>query len=183
LFAASFEVLLYDLTSTYFESPPPDDETDKRRHGYSRDKRRDCVQVVIALIVTTEGFPLAYHIEWHLRDALAPLLFHDTELDTARTERPSPVAKTEPSETVKAKKATKRSADGQRVMSFGNLIAHVPSRRKHRFNLYSKPTPLQEVRLQAARSRPNSGPVAKKPDRKIVDRVNSIRASKIKTSV
>jgi hypothetical protein len=34
-------VLLYDLTSTYFESPPPDDETDKRRHGYSRDKRTD----------------------------------------------------------------------------------------------------------------------------------------------
>jgi transposase len=62
LFAASFEVLLYDLTSTYFESPPPDDEDDKRRHGYSRDKRRDCVQVVIALIVTPEGFPLAYEV-------------------------------------------------------------------------------------------------------------------------
>jgi transposase len=62
LFGADFEVLLYDLTSTYFESPPPDDETDKRRHGYSRDKRRDCVQVIIALIVTTEGFPLAYEV-------------------------------------------------------------------------------------------------------------------------
>jgi transposase len=62
LFAASFEVLLYDLTSTYFESAPPDDESDKRRHGYSRDKRNDCVQVVIALIVTPEGFPLAYEV-------------------------------------------------------------------------------------------------------------------------
>jgi transposase len=62
LFGASFEVLLYDLTSTYFESPPPDDETDKRRHGYSRDKRRDCVQVVIALIVTPDGLPLAYEV-------------------------------------------------------------------------------------------------------------------------
>src|SRR6476660_9754663 len=62
LFAAKFDVLLYDLTSTYFESPPPDDETDKRRHGYSRDKRSDCVQVVIALIVTPEGFPLAYEV-------------------------------------------------------------------------------------------------------------------------
>jgi hypothetical protein len=62
LFGASFEVLLYDLTSTYFESPPPDDEADKRRHGYSRDKRSDCVQVVIALIVTPEGFPLAYEV-------------------------------------------------------------------------------------------------------------------------
>ena len=62
LFGASFEVLLYDLTSTYFESAPPDDEDDKRRYGYSRDKRRDCVQVVIALIVTPEGFPLAYEV-------------------------------------------------------------------------------------------------------------------------
>ena len=62
LFGAKFEVLLYDLTSTYFESPPPDDEADKRRHGYSRDKRGDCVQVVIALIVTPEGFPLAYEV-------------------------------------------------------------------------------------------------------------------------
>ena len=62
LFGASFEVLLYDLTSTYFESPPPEDETDKRRHGYSRDKRADCVQVVIALIVTPEGFPLGYEV-------------------------------------------------------------------------------------------------------------------------
>jgi Transposase DDE domain len=62
LFGARFEVLLYDLTSTYFESDPPDDEEDKRRYGYSRDKRGDCVQVIIALIVTPEGFPLAYEV-------------------------------------------------------------------------------------------------------------------------
>jgi transposase len=62
LFGARFEVLLYDLTSTYFESAPPADDDDKRRHGYSRDKRSDCVQVVIALIVTPEGFPLAYEV-------------------------------------------------------------------------------------------------------------------------
>src|SRR5437764_7576415 len=55
LFAAGFEVLLYDLTSTYFESAPPEDEKDERRYGYSRDKRSDCVQVIIALIVTPEG--------------------------------------------------------------------------------------------------------------------------------
>ena len=54
--------MLYDLTSTYFESPPPDDEADKRRFGYSRDKRSDCVQVMIALIVTPDGFPLAYEV-------------------------------------------------------------------------------------------------------------------------
>src|SRR3982075_1536180 len=62
LFGATFNVLLYDLTSTYFEADPPDDESDKRRHGYSRDKRSDCVQVVIALIVTPEGFPLGYEV-------------------------------------------------------------------------------------------------------------------------
>lgn len=62
LFNARFDVLLYDLTSTYFESDPPLDEKDKRKHGYSRDKRPDCVQVVIALVVTPEGFPLAYEV-------------------------------------------------------------------------------------------------------------------------
>jgi hypothetical protein len=62
LFNAKFEVLLYDLTSTYFESAPPFGEGDKRQFGYSRDKRPDCVQVVIALIVTPEGFPLAYEV-------------------------------------------------------------------------------------------------------------------------
>jgi transposase len=62
LFNAKFEVLLYDLTSTYFESDPPFGEGDKRKYGYSRDKRFDCVQVVIALIVTPEGFPLAYDV-------------------------------------------------------------------------------------------------------------------------
>lgn len=62
LFNASFDVLLYDLTSTYFEADPPFPEGDKRRHGYSRDHRPDCVQVVIALVVTTEGLPLAYEV-------------------------------------------------------------------------------------------------------------------------
>ena len=60
LFDARFDVLLYDLTSTYFESDPT--FTDKRRFGYSRDKRSDCVQVVIALIMTPQGFPLAYEV-------------------------------------------------------------------------------------------------------------------------
>jgi hypothetical protein len=62
LFNVSFEVLLYDLTSTYFESDPRLDENDKRRFGYSRDHRFDCVQIVIALIVTPEGLPLAYEV-------------------------------------------------------------------------------------------------------------------------
>ena len=62
LFGVKHEVLLYDLTSTYFESDPPFPEKDKRQFGYSRDKRSDCVQVVIALVVTPEGFPLAYEV-------------------------------------------------------------------------------------------------------------------------
>ena len=62
LFNVSFDVLLYDLTSTYFESDPPLDEDDKRRHGYSRDHRPDCVQIVIALVVTPQGLPLAYEV-------------------------------------------------------------------------------------------------------------------------
>jgi transposase len=60
LFDARFDVLLYDLTSTYFECEPP--QSGKRKFGYSRDKRSDCVQVVIALIVTPDGFPLAYEV-------------------------------------------------------------------------------------------------------------------------
>ena len=101
---------------------------------------------------------LAYHVEWLLREALAPLLFHDTEIYAARAGRTSPVAKTEPSEAAKAKKAIKRSADGHPVMSFADLIAHlgtltrntvrVPLRPKHRFTLYSTPTPLQEAALK-----------------------------------
>jgi len=60
LFGAKFDVLLYDLTSTCFECDVP--AAGKRRFGYSRDKRSDCVQVVIALIVTPDGFPLAYEV-------------------------------------------------------------------------------------------------------------------------
>jgi transposase len=62
LFNVSFDVLLYDLTSTYFESDPPFPDGDKRRYGYSRDHRSDCVQVIIALVVTPEGLPLAYEV-------------------------------------------------------------------------------------------------------------------------
>jgi hypothetical protein len=63
LFNTNFDVLLYDLTSTYFEINASDvAEGDKRHHGYSRDKRPDCPQVVIALVVTPEGLPLAYEV-------------------------------------------------------------------------------------------------------------------------
>ena len=60
LFGADFEVLLYDLTSTYFEGEM--EQNPKARRGYSRDGRPDCVQLVIALVVTPDGFPLAYEV-------------------------------------------------------------------------------------------------------------------------
>jgi transposase len=58
LFAAEFDVLLYDLTSSYVEGAAEKDSM--MRRGYSRDHRPDCKQVVIALIVNGEGFPLSY---------------------------------------------------------------------------------------------------------------------------
>ena len=60
LFGAEFDVLLYDLTSTYIEGEG--EQIPKARYGYSRDQRFDCKQVVIALVITPEGFPLAYEV-------------------------------------------------------------------------------------------------------------------------
>jgi transposase len=58
LFQLDYDLLLYDLTSTYFEGLA--EENDLARRGYSRDHRGDCKQIVLALIVTREGFPLAH---------------------------------------------------------------------------------------------------------------------------
>jgi hypothetical protein len=60
LFGARYEVLLYDLTSTYVEGQAA--EIPQAQFGHSRDHRSDCRQVVIALVVTPEGFPLAYEV-------------------------------------------------------------------------------------------------------------------------
>ena len=60
LFGATYDLLLYDLTSTYFEGEMA--EAPKAKHGYSRDKRPDCRQVVIAVVLSSEGFPLAYEV-------------------------------------------------------------------------------------------------------------------------
>ncbi|MBI2186150.1 MAG: IS1634 family transposase [Acidobacteria bacterium] len=77
LFQADFDVLLYDLTSTYFEGEMP--QNPKARRGYSRDHRPDCLQVVIALVITTDGFPLAYEVlngNTSDRTTLRPFLTH-----------------------------------------------------------------------------------------------------------
>jgi transposase len=60
LFAVSFDVLLYDLTSTYVEGEA--EQNPKAKRGYSRDGRPDCKQVIVALVITPEGFPLAYEV-------------------------------------------------------------------------------------------------------------------------
>jgi transposase len=60
LFAVENEVLLYDVTSTYFEGQANGNELAKR--GYSRDHRPDCKQVCIALVVSFDGFPLGYEV-------------------------------------------------------------------------------------------------------------------------
>jgi transposase len=61
LFQLDYDLLLYDLTSTYFEGLA--EENDLARRGYSRDHRSDCSQVIVGLVVTREGFPLA-HYTW-----------------------------------------------------------------------------------------------------------------------
>jgi hypothetical protein len=99
---------------------------------------------------------LTYHVEWHLRRALAPLLFHDTDIAAARTRRASPVASTEPSKLAKVKKATKRNADRLPVMRFADLMAHlgtltrntmrnVSLQANHPFTQFASPTPIQEA--------------------------------------
>jgi transposase len=60
LFDAQFDVLLYDLTSTYVEGEA--ELNPKAKRGYSRDGRPDCKQVVVALVIKPEGFPLAYEV-------------------------------------------------------------------------------------------------------------------------
>jgi len=101
---------------------------------------------------------LAYYVEWHLRQALAPLLFHDTEITAARAERTSPVRKTEPSQSSKTKKATGRNEDGQPVMAFADLMDHLgtlarndlaaPLQDSRSIILYTSPTRLQEAAFE-----------------------------------
>jgi hypothetical protein len=98
---------------------------------------------------------LAYHVEWHLRQALAPLLFHDTDIEAARARRASPVASTEPSKLAKTKKATKRNADGLPVMRFADLMDHlgtltrntmrVSLQANHKFTQFASPTQIQQA--------------------------------------
>jgi hypothetical protein len=101
---------------------------------------------------------LAYHVEWHLRQAWAPLLFHDTDIAAARAERGSPVRQAEPSRTAQAKKATRHNGNGQPVMAFADLMDHLgtltrnllatPFQDGSPLILYASPTPLQEAAFE-----------------------------------
>jgi transposase len=69
LFDLEYDLLLYDITSTYFEGQAAGNPQAQR--GHSRDHRRDCKQVVLALVVTREGFPLAHFtLKGNTRSAL-----------------------------------------------------------------------------------------------------------------
>lgn len=74
---------------------------------------------------------LAYYVEWHMRKALAPLLFADEELDQARRVR-DPVKPARPSAAVKAKKVNRQTADGLEVHSFQTLLAALATRCRNR---------------------------------------------------
>jgi transposase len=101
---------------------------------------------------------LAYHVEWHMRQAWAPLLFADEELATARAER-DPVAPAEPSEAATAKKRTKHNSAGVGVHSWRTLLAELATRTRNTcvvateptagsFEQCSEPTPLQAEALR-----------------------------------
>jgi len=100
---------------------------------------------------------LAYYVEWHMRKALAPVLFQDEELDAARWSR-DPVAKAQPSETVRQKKRTKHTVDGRPVHSFQSVMDELATRCKNtcrvgqgkdamRFTTLTEPTDFQRYVL------------------------------------
>jgi hypothetical protein len=95
---------------------------------------------------------LAYYLEWHMRGALAPLLFDDHDRTAAAAQRPSPVAPAEVSPAAQRKAATKLTATGEPATSFRSLLRHlacltrntVRLARDHTTTLFSVPTPLQQ---------------------------------------
>ncbi len=96
---------------------------------------------------------LAYYVEFHMRCRLAPILFDDHDRAAAAAERPSIVAPAERSPAAQRKVATRRTDDGLPVHSFRSLLSDfatlclnkvsLPSNQKYRFELPTKPTPLQ----------------------------------------
>ena len=107
---------------------------------------------------------LAYYVEWHLRKALAPLLFQDENLDDAVAAR-DPVAAASPGEAVRRKKARGATADGLPLHSFSTLLAHLATRCRNRcrakgvpdapaFDCDTEPSPVQTRALELVRTFP-----------------------------
>ncbi len=107
---------------------------------------------------------LAYYVEWHLRKALCPVLFEDDELDAARWTR-DPVAKAEPSDSVREKKRTRKTPDAWPVHSLHTLLADLATRCSNtcragagkaelRFEQLTEPTPFQAHVFKLLRLRP-----------------------------
>ncbi len=110
---------------------------------------------------------LAYYVEWHMRQALAPLLFDDESLPIERWRR-DPVAPAQPSESAKQKKAVRLTADGLPIHSFKTLMAELGTRCRHRCRMKSDPdspaiyqdtelTPLQSRAMKLLRLLPVQG--------------------------
>jgi hypothetical protein len=98
---------------------------------------------------------LAYYVEWHLREAWAPILFHDHDRVTAEQERASPVAAVQPSPAALRKRGRRRTDDGLPLSSFSDLMAHlatqtmnviaVPGAKDAAFTTLTNPTALQNA--------------------------------------
>ena len=101
---------------------------------------------------------LAYYVEWHMRERLAPMLFDDEDRDSAEAARASIVAPAQVSESAQAKARTKRTAEGDPVHSFRNLLAHLATVTRNTvaprlpgaepFEVITRPTPLQHKAFQ-----------------------------------
>jgi transposase len=87
---------------------------------------------------------LAYYVDWHMRQALAPLLFHDEELDIDRARR-DPVAPAQPSESVRRKKHTRVGDDGLPVHSFQTLLAELATRCRNTAHLKADGAPTLQL--------------------------------------
>ena len=82
---------------------------------------------------------LAYYLEWHMRKALAPLLFEDDDPEGARAKRDTPVQKAEPSDSAKRKTASKTTPEGLPVQSMTDLLSHLGSLTLNEVHLHGQP--------------------------------------------
>ena len=109
---------------------------------------------------------LAYHLEWHLRRSLAPILFHETDPDGAKALRASPVAPARRSASARAKAASKRTSEGEPVHGLRSLLADLgticlnriePTQGGPAFDLLTTPTPLQQRAFDLLGVSPRTG--------------------------